>query len=185
MGDVLSFIGAYRNTQAANAQAEANAYTAQANAKIANANAALEASRLQTNLSASRRKFDQAAGSSRSQFALLGFNGGSALDVMADLGSQAIFEQNSLVKESIGAQTSYKNQSSVYRAAASNLLSSRQSPILNGSLAAASYIVNAATSFVTGGMINGSGGTSPSGSGAGNTSGASSGANANNFLSNP
>lgn len=152
MGDVLAYISAARSTQAANAQAEGNAYTAQANASIANANAAMEAKNMETNLAASRRRFDQAAGASRSQFALLGFNGGSALDVMADLGNQGTFEQNSIINQSVATQTGFKNQSAVYRSTAANLLHSRQSPVLNGIMGAASYDINLATSIFTGGL---------------------------------
>lgn len=170
MGDILAYVGAYRSTQAANAQAEGQAYTAQANAQIANSNAALEASRRETNLAASRRKFDLAGGSTRSAFALLGFSGGSSLDVLADLSNQSIFEQDSIVKESVGAQTSYKNQAAVYKSTAANLLNSRQSPVLNGGLAVASYDIGLATSLATGGL---------GGGGLGSTAGTSVTANRN------
>lgn len=148
MADVLSFIGAFRNTQAANAQAEGLANEAKMNAEIMMQNAALEKSRQDRELRDNRRKYNLLTGQSRAQAGALGIFGGSSLDVLADISTQGIFEQQSIVEERVSARQNYFNQAASYKARASNLLASRQSPWLNGTMAAISTMVDMAGSAV-------------------------------------
>lgn len=171
MSDWIAFIGAWRSTQAANAQAEGQAYEAKMNAEIMNQNAALEAKRRDQELRDNRRKYNLLTGQSRAQAGALGIFGGSALDVLADISNQGVFEQQSIVTERVGAQQNYLNQAASYKARAQNLLASRQSPWINASLAWAQEAAQMATSVATGGLGGGGGlggtGTSAGGIGGG------------------
>lgn len=145
-------VSKFQETRAANAQAEGQAYTAKLNADVANQNAALEARRLQRDTAESRRKFNLAQGNTRAQYGILGGFGGSSLDVLADMEGQALFEQSSIVDERSNAQKNYLNQAAGYRAAASNLLSSRQSPFLNAGMTMASYGIKTVSGGMSAGM---------------------------------
>lgn len=165
MSDVFAFIGAWRSTQAQNAQLEGQAYEAKMNAQIMQQNAALEAQRRDVELRDNRRKYNLLTGQNRAQAGALGIFGGSALDVLADVSTQGIFEQQSIVVERTGAQQNNLNQAASYTARSKNLLAARQSPWVNASLAWAEEAVQKATSAAMMGMGGGGAG------GTGTTSG--------------
>lgn len=131
----LAGFSSFRSTQAANAQAEGEAEQAKMNAQIMAENSALEKRRQERDLKDSRRKYNLLTGTSRAQAGALGMFGGSSLDVLSDISQQGVFEQESIVDERVSARQNYNNQAAAYKARASNLLSSRQSPWLNAGIA--------------------------------------------------
>lgn len=170
-GAALGGVSAFRNTQAANAQAEGQANTERMNAQIMQQNAANEAVNRENALRTSRQKYNILSGQDRAQAGALGMFGGSSLDVLADINNQGVFEQRSIVSSSTNQQQNYLNQAASYKARASNLLSSRQSPWLNAGLAMAGSALGSMssansgsqpsqTSNVAGGSFNYNTGTS-------------------------
>lgn len=158
MGDVLAFIGSWRSTQAANAQAEGQAATANANAEIMRQNAANEAVNRENALRTNRQKYNILTGQARAQAGALGMFGGSSLDVLSDINNQGIFETQSIVSSSVNTQQNYNNQGAVYKAQSKNLLASRQSPWVNAGLATLQYDIGMATSVATMGLGGGGAG---------------------------
>lgn len=150
-------VDAIKTAKHRNAELEANAQAADINSSIAAANAALEARRRDRELRDSRRKFNLLQGETRAQSGALGIFGGSTLDVLADIHTQGIFEQDSIVDERTMAQQGNLNQSAAERTRASGMRAAKQ----GGGLKALGIMLGAiggAAGMMAGGLGSPSGG---------------------------
>lgn len=126
-GGVAGGIGAIQQNKAQNRQLEAEAQASEMNARIAAENAKLDARRQQRELKESRRRFNLGKGEARAQAASLGMFGGSLEDILLDMDTQAIFEQQSIIDERTSAQQGNYNQAAALKSKASGLRGSKQS----------------------------------------------------------
>lgn len=130
IGGVVGAVQQVASARSRNAEAESNAKAMDLNAKIAQQNASTEAKNRANALAQNRRQYNLLKGEARAQSGALGIFGGSTLDVLADMDSQQLLDQTSIVDKSVNAQQSYYNQSASFKAQASGLRASKQSGVL-------------------------------------------------------
>lgn len=130
IGGVIGAGEAIRQNNLRNQQLAAQASTAKFNASVAAQNASLAAKETQNNLLEARRRANLQSGAARAQSGGLGVFGGSSLDILDDIASQATYEQQNIVTAGVAKQQSFENQRASFIAESKNANAGKSSGVL-------------------------------------------------------
>jgi 3-dehydroquinate dehydratase len=146
--------GAFQSISQASSQRsqlEASARQAENNAIIAQNNALLERRNRETQLVDSRRQANIAMGSAFANAGANGFTSGSLYDVISDLGTQTVLQQESIIRNSVAKEQGSLMQSDNYTVEAASARAAKTTGIAG---AVGSLIKGASAAFGGGGGLS-------------------------------